>query len=104
MGDEPTCFDSTWWFRMQDQAGSPIAIPIKSVEFNDLLKLLPAADKKKYNKSAPMVIDRVQFDACNYKNHWGHTVCFVPEKKKNPICTDDSTATAIVTGSLTAIG
>jgi hypothetical protein len=102
--DAPTCFNSSWWFRLQDQLGGPVAIPIKTADFTKLMKVLPAANKKSGSQNAPIVIDRVMLNACNYDNRWGRTVCFVPEVKKNPICSSDVSSTAIVTGCLTAIG
>jgi hypothetical protein len=103
---EPTCFDPVWWFTLEDQAGKPTSITMKHDEYNEWLKLLPAAKASTSAASAPRVMDRVVIDACTFHNEWGHATCAgiqAATTKFDPKCDSDAMGTAMITGVGTAI-
>jgi hypothetical protein len=102
--DQPGCFNPVWWFRLTDQMGSPMSVPMSDADLNELLELLPSEFSNVTSMSAPTVLDRVVVDACNFDNHWGRPTCFVPPPKTSPTCHNDAIANAVVTGVATAIG
>jgi hypothetical protein len=102
--DAPGCFNPFWWFRLEDQTGNPISVPVKEAELDDLLSLLPEPIEPENNISAPVVLDRVIVDACNYDNHWGRPKCFVANNHASSACHNDAIANAILTGLATALG
>merc|ERR1712176_1425017 len=88
--DQPGCFNPVWWFRLTDQLGNPMSVPMKDADLNELLEILPKAEVLNGTLSAPTVMDRVVVDACNFDNHWGRPTCFVPPPKTSKTCHSDA--------------
>lgn len=101
---EPSCFKPVWWLQLEDREGKPTSMLLKSVDYDNLLKLLKTTTA--YNTSkmrAPRVMDRVLVDSCSHIQ-WDGTVCQVAAPKfSNPVCTSNAMANAIVTGICTAL-
>jgi hypothetical protein len=97
---EPFCYESTWWFTLQDEAGTPKHIELNREHWEGMMMLLPEYEHEIVPVDSIITIDRVLVKTCTNSTGWGRT-CVMPQGRKT--CDSVQMINGIITGFATPI-
>jgi hypothetical protein len=97
---EAFCYEGTWWFTLQDEAGTPKHIELNREHWDGVMKLLPEYEHETVPVDSIITIDRVLVKTCTNSTGWGRT-CVMPEARKT--CDSVQMINGIITGFVTPI-